>query len=261
MAKFKGIIGGFFKYKHLLGELVVRDIKVRYRRSFLGLLWTLLNPLLMMVVITLVFSHLFRFDIPNFPVYYLSGSILFSFTVEATTQAMSSIIVNANMIKKVYIPKYLFPFSKIVSCLVNLGFAFIAMLIVILITGAPLHVTILLSFLPIIYLFMFTTGLGLILSAWTVFFRDIAHFYSVVTMAWMYFTPIFYPATILPENLRWVLVINPMHHYIAYFRELVLYNIVPDFMSNVECFLMGAVVLVIGLFIFYRSQDRYILYI
>ena len=186
-------IDAFRRFTPLLRELVVRDIKVRYRHSVLGLVWTVLNPLLMMVVITIVFSTLFKQNIPNFPIYYLSGSLLFSFNSESTTTALNSIISNASLIKKVYIPKYLFPFSNILSGLVNLGFSLIAMFIVMIITGAPFHVTLLLIPIPIFYTFLFSTGVGILLSALTVYFRDIAHFYGVFILAWTYFTPIWYP--------------------------------------------------------------------
>ena len=147
-------VGAFKKFTPLLQELVVRDIKVRYRHSALGLIWTVLNPLLMMVVITIVFSTLFKQNIPNFPIYYLSGSLIFSFNSESTTTALNSIISNASLIKKVYIPKYLFPFSNVLSGLVNLGFSLIAMFIVMLITRAPFHVTLLLLPIPIFYTFL-----------------------------------------------------------------------------------------------------------
>lgn len=189
---------GFRRFTPLLRELVVRDIKVRYRHSALGLVWTVLNPLLMMVVITIVFSTLFKQNIPNFPIYYLSGSLIFAFNSESTTTALNSIISNASLIKKVYIPKYLFPLSNVLSGLVNLGFSLIAMFIVMLITDAPFHATLLLLPIPIFYTFLFSVGLGILLSAVTVFFRDIAHFYSVFILAWTYFTPIFYPVEILP---------------------------------------------------------------
>ena len=140
---------GFRRFTPLLRELVVRDIKVRYRHSALGLVWTVLNPLLMMVVITIVFSTLFKQNIPNFPIYYLSGSLIFAFNSESTTTALNSIISNASLIKKVYIPKYLFPLSNVLSGLVNLGFSLIAMFIVMLITDAPFHATLLLLPIPI----------------------------------------------------------------------------------------------------------------
>lgn len=261
MDKIKVMLYGFLKYKHLLAELVIRDIKVRYRKSFLGLLWTLLNPLLMMTVITVVFSNIFRSNIQNFPVYFLTGNILFAFNSEATTEAMGSIRGNASLIKKVYIPKYLFPLSRVLSGLVNLGFAFVALLIVMIVTRTPFHLTMFLVFIPIVYLILFTTGLSLILSALTVFYRDIAHFYSVVILAWMYLTPIFYPDEIIPAKLRWVLTLNPLHHFMAYFRDLILYNTIPGIETNLSCFLIGVVFLTVGLYVFYKKQDKFILFI
>lgn len=261
MNKLYVMLIGFFKYNNLLHELVIRDIKIRYRKSILGLLWTLLNPLMMMLVLSMVFSSLFRFDIEYFPVYLLTGTILFSFNTEATSEAMMSIIANAGLIKKVYIPKYLFPFSRVLSSLVNLGFALIALILVIILTGVPFKPTILLSFIPIFYLFMFTTGLSLLLSALTVFFRDIHHLYGVFTVAWTYMTPLFYPISIVPEKYTWIYIYNPMYYYVKYFRDLVLNGIIPGFSDNLLCFLMGFVMLILGLILFYKKQDKFILYI
>ncbi|XOK60432.1 ABC transporter permease [Paenibacillus elgii] len=251
---------GFLKYKNLLFELVVRDIKIRYRKSILGLLWTLINPLLMMAVTSIVFSSLFKTDIAHFPVYFLTGSILFTFNSEASTQALMSIISNAGLIKKVYIPKYLFPFSRVLSSMVNLVFAFISLLLVMLFTGAPFKLTILLFFVPIFYLVLFTSGLSLILSSLTVFFRDINHLYGVFTLLWGYITPLFYPISIIPEKFKWVITYNPMYYYIDYFRTLVIDGKVPDLNANLTCFLIGAVTLIVGLFVFYRKQDKFILH-
>lgn len=254
-------IGAFKKFTPLLRELVVRDIKVRYRHSALGLVWTVLNPLLMMVVITIVFSTLFKQNIPNFPIYYLSGSLIFSFNSESTTTALNSMISNASLIKKVYIPKYLFPFSNVLSGLVNLGFSLIAMFIVMLITEAPFHVTLLLMPIPIFYTFMFATGLGILLSALTVFFRDIAHFYSVFILAWTYFTPVFYPVDILPDAAMKVMNCNPMYHLVSYMRDLVLYGTFPSMKENLLCFSMGAFMIAVGLFVFYKKQDKFVLFV
>ena len=251
----------FLKYKNLLNELVVRDIKVRYRKSVLGLLWTVLNPLLMMCVITVVFSTLFRQNIPNFPIYYLAGSLIFSFNSEATSNGLYSIIGSASLIKKVYIPKYLFPISKVLSALVNLGFSLVAMFVVMIVTGAPFHATLLLMPLPIFYVFLFTSGLSLLLAAATVYFRDIAHFWGVFVLAWTYFTPIFYPVTILPSFAMKIMQLNPMYHYVTYMRDVVLYGTFPGMKENLICFLIGAVTLLIGLWVFYRKQDRFVLYV
>ena len=249
---------GFRRFTPLLRELVVRDIKVRYRHSALGLVWTVLNPLLMMVVITIVFSTLFKQNIPNFPIYYLSGSLIFAFNSESTTTALNSIISNASLIKKVYIPKYLFPLSNVLSGLVNLGFSLIAMFIVMLITDAPFHATLLLLPIPIFYTFLFSVGLGILLSAVTVFFRDIAHFYSVFILAWTYFTPIFYPVEILPDA---VMKLNPMYHLVTYMRSIVLYGVFPSLKENLLCLCLGLLMLALGLFVFYKKQDKFVLYV
>lgn len=261
ITRIKAYIKTFSKYQHLLNELVVRDIKVRYRRSILGLLWTVLNPLLMMIVITIVFSTIFKQAIPNFPIYFLTGSLIFSFNSESTSNALYSIIGNASLLKKVYIPKYLFPLSKIASGLVNLGFSLIAMFIVMIITDAPFYSTLLLIPIPIAYVFVFSTGVGLMLSAATVFFRDIAHFYGVFILAWTYFTPIFYPVTILPEVALTAMKFNPMYHYINYFRDLVLYGVFPSLGENFLCALISCISLIIGIWVFYRKQDKFVLYI
>lgn len=252
---------GFRRFTPLLRELVVRDIKVRYRHSALGLVWTVLNPLLMMVVITIVFSTLFKQNIPNFPIYYLSGSLIFAFNSESTTTALNSIISNASLIKKVYIPKYLFPLSNVLSGLVNLGFSLIAMFIVMLITGAPFHTTLLLLPIPIFYTFLFSVGLGILLSAVTVFFRDIAHFYSVFILAWTYFTPIFYPVEILPDAAMKLMQLNPMYHLVTYMRSIVLYGVFPSLKENLLCLCLGLLMLALGLFVFYKKQDKFVLYV
>ena len=170
-------------------------------------------------------------------------------------------ISNASLIKKVYIPKYLFPFSNVLSGLVNLGFSLIAMFIVMLITEAPFHVTLLLMPIPIFYTFMFATGLGILLSALTVFFRDIAHFYSVFILAWTYFTPVFYPVDILPDAAMKVMNCNPMYHLVSYMRDLVLYGTFPSMKENLLCFSMGAFMIAVGLFVFYKKQDKFVLFV
>jgi len=257
MHKLLVMAGGFWKYNNLLRELVVRDIKVRYRRSSLGLIWTMLYPLLTMLIMTMVFSNLFTMNIEHFPVYFLTGSILFAFHTEGTSQALMSIVSNAGLLRKVYIPKYLFPFSRILSALVNLGFAFIALLVVMLFTGAPFHPTLPLVIIPLAYLIMFSTGLGLMLSSLNVFFRDINHMYGIVTLLWTYMTPLFYPVEIIPDRFKWVYEWNPMYYYIDYARSLILQGQVPGLFLNVVCFTTGFLVLIAGLFVFYRTQDRF----
>ena len=261
MRQIAGSIQGFMKYKNLLYELVTRDIKVRYRRSVLGVLWTILNTILMMIVMTIVFSTLFRFEIEHFPIYFFCGNIIFSFMVTATSDALQSILGGASLIKKVYIPKYIFPVSKVLSSGVNLFFSYIAMLLVMIATGVEFHLTMLLTPIVVFYVMLFSIGLGLILAAMMVFFRDIAHLYGVFTMAWMYLTPIFYPVSLLAEKSHWFLTLNPMYHYISYMRDITLYQTIPSLAENLICLGISLFFLIIGLIFFYKRQDKFILYI
>jgi ABC-type polysaccharide/polyol phosphate export permease len=251
----------FSRFRFLLWQLIQRDFKSKYKRSVLGVLWTLLNPLMTMIVLTIVFSNLFRFDIPNFPVYLLSGQIIFGFFNEATNASMISVVMGGGMIKKVYIPKYILPLSRVLSSLVNLLLSLLAFLLVVWITRAPTHWTIILLPIPLFYTFLFALGVGMLLSAATVFFRDLSYLYGIVLTAWTYLTPIFYPATIIPERLRFILALNPMAHFIQYFRNVALYGILPNLWQNMVCLSCGCVALLLGAYVFMRNQDQFILYI
>lgn len=252
-------IQNFLKFRPLLEELVSRDVKIKYRSSILGVLWTLLNPLLMMIVLSVVFSNLFKFDIENFPLYLLSGQVLFNFFNEATTNAMSAIVGNAALIKKVYVPKYIFVLSRICSSFINLLASFTALIIVMIATRAELHWTILLAFLPVVLLVLLALGIGLILSAIAVKFRDVMHLYSVLMTVLLYLTPVIYPISILPEWLRGLVMWNPLTNIIMMFRNLVLYNTMFDFGTLGITAIETAVFLIVGLSVFYKNQDAFIL--
>jgi ABC-2 type transport system permease protein len=180
---------------------------------------------------------------------------------DATSQALLSIVGSAGLIKKVYIPKYLFPLSKVLSCLVNFGFSLIALLIVMLVTRSRFHIEMFLVFIPLFYLLLFSIGLSFILSSITVYFRDIAHLYSVFITGWMYLTPIFYPMDMLPPQIQAVINWNPMYQYIKYFRLLIMDGIIPAWRTNLFCFGLGFVMLIIGICSFQKLQDKFILHI
>mgnify|MGYP003292192949 CR=1 FL=1 len=189
------------KYKPLINELVTRDLKVKYRRSFLGYVWSLLNPLMMMAVMSVVFSYMFRFDIPNYPLYLICGQTLWTFFNESTSMAMTSVLGNGALIRKVYIPKYIFPISRVLSSFVTMSFSLVAILIVMLVTRVPFTWNMLLIPIPLALLLVFCMGVGMVLAAMAVYFRDVLHLYGVVIMAWMYLTPVFYPVSALPEKV------------------------------------------------------------
>lgn len=257
----KDYLNVFIKYRYLLEDLVAKDFKLKYRRSILGFLWSILNPLLMMLVITAVFSNMFKSDIEYFPVYYLCGYLIFNFVIEATNGALTSIVQSGYLIKKVYIPKYIFPLEKSSFALVNVLFSFVAVVIVILITGMPIKTTIFLIPIPIFLAFIFSTGLGLILASMNTFFRDMGHLYSVWTTAWMYLTPMFYPISIIPDNIKMVIYYNPLYYYVTYLRMLVIDGEIPGMEINVICICFSFLFLLIGLLIFKKNQDKFILYI
>lgn len=252
-------IQNFKKFQPLLSELIARDIKVKYRKSVLGVLWTLLNPLFMMIVLSVVFSNLFKFDVEYFPVYLLSGQLIFNFYSEVTTTSMSAIIDNGPLIKKVYVPKYLFILARTFSSTINLLASFTALICVMMAMRVELHYTVLLVPIPLFFIVAFSLGVGLLLSAITVKFRDIMHLYSVFVTALMYLTPVIYPMSILPEWLKPIVLLNPITNILQMFRDVMMYNTLPSLRSIVIALIECGIMLVIGLYVFYKRQDSFIL--
>lgn len=251
------------KYRFLLNELISRDLKVKYRRSVLGILWSVLNPLLMMIVITTVFQHVFRFDIENFPLYYLTGSLIFNFVSEATNGAMTSVLDNAALIKKVYIPKYIFPLEKCLFSFVNMLFSMIAVLLIVVLYRFKLSWTFLLFPIPMLYVLLFAIGISFILAALYVYFRDLKHLWGVWLTAWMYLTPIIYPISVLENSkaLHVIVHLNPLYYYVECFRDVTLNGRIPSIHLNLICLLGGIAVLAFGTFVFKKAQDKFILHI
>ncbi|MBQ9021610.1 MAG: ABC transporter permease [Eggerthellaceae bacterium] len=245
----------------VLRELVSKDFKLKYRRSVLGILWSVLNPLLMMIVLTAVFSYMFRFAIEHFPVYLILGNTLFALMSASTSDAMRSIMVSAPLIKKVKINKIVFPIEKVIFELVNFCISLIAVaLVMAFFRIAP---TINLVFLPLLLLYMvlFCSGLGMLLSALVVFFRDIEHLWSVVLTAWTYATPLFYPADLWPDFLARIEVFNPMYHYVTYFRDIALWNTTPSLTLNLACFGFAIITFVVGYIVFRKTEDKFVLHV
>lgn len=249
------------KYRFLLEDMVTRDIKLKYRRSVIGLLWSILNPLLMMVVITAVFQNLFRFEIENFAVYYLTGWVVYNFVTEATSGAMTSIIGASALIRKVYIPKYIFPMQKCVFSFVNMLFSLVALFVVMVVLQVKITWYVLLIPIPLVLALVFAIGLGMILSTVAVFFRDMIHLYGILTMVWMYLTPIIYPEEILVGVMQTIMKLNPLYYYVDYFRQLTLYGTFPQIESFVIMLFCSIVTLLLGIVVFKKKQDRFILFI
>jgi lipopolysaccharide transport system permease protein len=251
----------FFKYRELFFQLVSRDIKLKYRRSVLGYLWSILNPLFTMTIMSVVFSTMFARGIQNYSVYLLCGSLLFSFMNSAVSRAIPSVTGGAALFKKIYIPKYIFTLASVTSEFVTLLFSLGALIIVILATRLPLSWHIVLAPIPIIELYLFSLGLGLFFAQAFVFFRDIQYLWSVFSTAWMYLTPVFYPVSMLPGSVRFaVTTFNPLYYYIAQFRYFVLGDDTGWKLEALRGALAAAAMLFIGLAAFSRNKNKFVLY-
>ena len=251
----------YSRYSFLIKQLVSRDFKTKYKRSALGMAWSFMNPLLTMSVQYVVFSTLFRTDIPNYPVYLLTGIVFFSFFNEAITMGMTSITGNAALIKKVYMPKYIYPVSRIISSLVNFGFALMPLFLVMLLTGTPFRWSILLLLFDILCLLAFVTGMTLLLTTAMTFFQDTQFLWSVVGMMWQYLTPIFYPESIIPATIQPLYRLNPLYQFISFARTCISGGISPAPEAYASCLLSGGLVLLLGMLVFKKHQNKFVLYV
>ena len=249
------------KYRFLIRQLVSRDFKTKYKRSVLGVFWSFLNPLLTMIVQYFVFSTIFKSDIPNYPAYLLVGIVSFNFFSESCGMALTSILGNASLITKVYVPKYVYPLTRVMSSVINLGISLIPLVLVCVFTGVQFRKSVVLAFFFLFCLILFSYGLSLLLSAAMVFFRDMQFLWNVLSMIWMYATPIFYPESILPENFRFVLAINPLYYFIQNTRLCILDGLSPEPTAYLQCMLIALGMLLVGSLVFRKSQDRFVLYL
>ena len=270
----RSFFGDFKKYLPLLQNLAAKDFKIKYRRSVLGIAWSILNPLLTMLVLTAVFGFIFGIDryegVSDFAVFYIVGASMWNFFAEATTGSMTSVLASASLIKKVYIPKYIFPLEKCLFALINFAFSLIAVAIVMAIRFQNIDpgVTLVMLPLPIIYCLLFATGISLFLSAVCVYFNDIIHLYSVILTLWMYLTTLIYPLSMIETKIgtesafRFVVYFikyNPMSIYLPTFRDVVMNNTWPALEQHLWCLGYGLLAMVIGIFTFKKLQKNFIL--
>lgn len=249
------------RYRFLIEQLVNRDFKTKYKRSVLGMLWSLLNPLLMMMVQYVVFSTLFKSDIPNFPLYLLTGIVCFNFFNESTNMCLQSITGNAGLITKVYVPKYIYPITRVMSNSINLLLSFIPLGVVMLFTHTAFHIQDVLVVFGILCLFAFSLGVGLILASLMVFFRDTQFIWGVLVTILNFATPIFYPESIIPAKYMTVYKMNPLYHIVRFMRAVLMNGVSPEPKTYLYCLIASVVPLVIGICVFRKCQDKFVLYI
>lgn len=244
------------RYRDLLILLISSSIKTRYKRSALGVVWTLLNPLLYMSVMTIAFSHIFRFQVANYPVYLLSGLIAWNFFTQSTTQAMHTLVWGATLLKRIYLPRTIFAVAAIGNGIINLLLACIPLLIIMLLTHQPIYSVWLFLPVPVLILSIVSLGVSLIMSTIAVFFADIIDMYQVLLQAAFYLTPIMYPDTILPPRLQPYLLLNPIYDVVKVFREPIYAGHFPALKTMMVALAAALVLLFVGWWLFIKKSDE-----
>ena len=257
---------GRAKEKFILAQLVGKDFKRKYRRSVLGVLWSVLNPLLMMIVMSLVFSFFLRYDnMEHYPLYLILGNVIWTIFADSTNQGVTSILDAAPLLKKVRINKTVFPVERVLFALVNFAFSLIAVVIVMLWEGVMPTWTVILLPVLLVLLMGFCIGMSLLLSSLAVFFRDIIHLWGVVILAWSYVTPLFWPVSMIAQVpyafMRVIMLANPMYNYVTFMRMILLNGQPPELITIGMCVFWAVFMIAVGYAVFRKLQRKFILYI
>lgn len=241
----------------LLEEIVKKNFSSKYKDSVLGIFWTILSPLLLMSLFTIVFSALFKKSIDNFPVYFLSGWCLFRFFTSSVSTSMGSLTSNKNILKRTSAPKYIFILGGILYEFINLLIMIVLLFCILFITHAPVYWSLLpFSIIPIISLFIMVTGLGFMFSIICVYYTDVLHLWSVVSMMLMYASAIFYPMDSVPEPFYDYFILNPVHWVINQFRCFVYQGVTPQLLYMVNSLLLSLIILVLGIIVFKKYENK-----
>lgn len=257
-------IKNLLKYQFLIEQLVTRDFKVKYKRSILGVAWSLLNPILTMAVMYLVFSNFFRMTIPgvSYAAYLFTGQVLFNYFSEASNLSMSTIVGNAGLLNKVYLPKYIFPLTKCLFVGINFIMTLVPLYAVLFITGTGICWQHILLIYVYICLFMFTFGTGMLLATATVFMRDMLYIYNVLITLLTYATPLFWTLDIIVDPaIITILKCNPLFHFVDFARTIMLYHQTPSPEQFAICGVLAVVFLLVGGFVFKKNQDQFVYYL
>ncbi len=250
-----------YRYRELIWALALKELKIRYKRSVLGFLWALLNPALLMLVLTLVFSTVLRFPIPHYAIFLLSVLLPWTFFSQSLSYAVESIVGNGDLIKKVRVAKLVFPMAAIVSNLINLGLSMIPLAVLVPLMRHPFYWTWLYLPVPLLALTIFTMGMTFFFAAANVYYRDVAHILQVVLSAWFYVTPIIYSLDFIPVKHQWIFKLNPIIYVINGFRLSVYYGILPKAPSIIASFVCAFISLFIGVTIFRKYQDDFVFFV
>ena len=249
------------QHKFVFTELVKRDFKQKYKRSVLGVVWSMLSPLLMLLVLNYVFSNFFGRTQEHYMIYLFSGWMVFQFYNDATNGAMNSLMANAGIFSKVKVPKYMFLFSRVASSSINFFLIFIIYLVFIVVYGLPITWKYITLIYPVICLFLLILGIGLILSALFVFFRDIQYLYSIFSMALMYATPIFYTVDMIGPDKAWIFKCNPLYYCVTYFRSVVIDGVIPGLEFHLIMLGFAVALFGIGCWMYKKYNYKFLYYV
>ena len=251
----------FKEHQFLFTELVKRDFKKKYKRTYFGMLWSVLAPLLSLLVMSLVFTQFFGRTTPHYTIYLFCGNIVFSYFTDSTNGGMGSLLGNSGIFTKINVPKYLFLFSRNMSSLINFGLTLGVFFIFCIIDGITFTPLFLLLIFPVLCLVIFNLGTGLILSALFVFFRDMQYLWSVFTQLLMYMSAIFYNVSQFDEGIQKLFLINPLYVYITYFRTIVIDNQLPSLTLHLLAFGYAVIAFGIGALLYKKYNHRFLYYV
>ena len=249
------------KNQFMLEELIKRDFKQKYKRTILGMLWSVLNPLLTLLVMRLVFTNFFGRDVPFYTTYIFAGNLMFSYFKEQTNGGMQSLMANASIFTKINVPKYLFLLSKSVSAMINFGLTLLVFFVFAFIDRVPFHWTSFAIIYPIITLTVFNLGVGMILSAFFVFFRDIGYIYDIFTLLLMYLSAIFYQVDRFPERVQRLFLLNPVYCAIKYVRVVVIDGNLPSLSYHLLLLLYASLAIAVGAIIYKKFNHKFLYYV
>lgn len=248
-----------YQYRQMLISLVQKDLRGRYKASVLGFLWTFINPLLQLVIYTIVFSIIMRAGIEDFYMFLFVALVPWIFFSSSLVGGSMAVVSGQDLVKKIYFPRIVLPVSYVLSCFVNMLFSFIVIFAVIFVTGFGVNLYALL-FLPLVMIveLLLAMGISLITSACTVYFRDLEHILGLVSMMWMYLSPVVYPMEWVPDRLLFVFNLNPMSPIITAYRNILYYKIAPDVSTLSLAVVLGVVFMILGYFIFEKLQKGFV---
>ncbi len=247
--------------RELIWALAIKELRVRYKRSALGFLWALLNPLLMMIILSMVFSTLMQAGIRSYPIFLISTLLPWTFFSQSVSYATDSIVGNGDLLKKIYVAKSVFPVAAVLSNLINFALSMIPLVLLLVVFRFPFHVTWLYLVVPFLSLILFTLGCSFFFAMTNVFFRDMAHILQVVLSAWFYLCPIIYPLDFVPARYRMLFRLNPLVYPLNGFRLSIYYGLLPSAQSTVLSLAVGFGTLAIGYGLFRRYQDTLVFYV